>query len=138
MLVDAWRITSAPCPFTRLLPQIRPGGRTCKVKELAARLRDFADRREWQQYHTPKNLVMALSAEVGELTEHFQWLTPEEARNVMTVADRASEIEDELADVFIYLVRLADELNVDLLAAAHAKIDRNELRFPPKRQDPDS
>jgi NTP pyrophosphatase (non-canonical NTP hydrolase) len=108
------------------------------VKELAARLRDFADRREWQQYHTPKNLVMALSAEVGELTEHFQWLTPEEARNVMTIAGRASEIEDELADVFIYLVRLADELNVDLLAAAHAKIDRNELRFPPKRRDPDS
>jgi NTP pyrophosphatase (non-canonical NTP hydrolase) len=99
------------------------------VEELAERLRDFAARRDWEPFHTPKNLVMALCGEAGELIEHFQWLTPEESSAIMT--SRAEEVEDELADVFIYLIRLADVLGVDLLAAAHAKIDRNELRFPP-------
>jgi NTP pyrophosphatase (non-canonical NTP hydrolase) len=99
------------------------------VQGLAERLRDFAARRDWEAFHTPKNLVMALSGEAGELIEHFQWLTPEESDAIMK--HKAAEVEDELADVFIYLVRLADVLGVDLIAAAHAKIDRNELRFPP-------
>ena len=98
------------------------------MQELVERLREFAARRAWEPYHTPKNLVMALSGEVGELTEHFQWLTPEESDAIM--AGKRAEVEDELADVFIYLVRLADVLGVDLIKAAHAKIDRNELRFP--------
>jgi NTP pyrophosphatase (non-canonical NTP hydrolase) len=98
------------------------------VRGLAERLREFAARRDWEAFHTPKNLVMALSGEVGELIEHFQWLTPEESGAIMR--ERAVEVEDELADVFLYLVRLADVLGVDLIAAAHAKIDRNELRFP--------
>jgi NTP pyrophosphatase (non-canonical NTP hydrolase) len=98
------------------------------VQGLAQRLREFAARRDWAAFHTPKNLVMALSGEAGELTELFQWLTPAESNAIM--GERAAEVEDELADVFLYLVRLADVLGVDLVAAAHAKIDRNELRFP--------
>lgn len=98
------------------------------IQGLAERLREFAARRDWQPYHTPKNLVMALSGEVGELIEQFQWLTPEESEAIM--AGNAAAVEDELADVFIYLVRLADVLGVDLMRVALAKIERNELRFP--------
>lgn len=98
------------------------------IDGLAERLREFAGRRGWEGYHTPKNLVMALSGEVGELIEHFQWLTPEESRAIMV--DNGAEVEDELADVLIYLVRLADVLKVDLVKVANAKIDRNEVRFP--------
>jgi NTP pyrophosphatase (non-canonical NTP hydrolase) len=100
------------------------------VHALAARLREFAAERSWETYHTPKNLVMALSGEVGELTELFQWLTPEESVDAMSDRHRAAGVHDELADVFLYLVQLADVLGVDLMAAAHAKVDRNELRFP--------
>lgn len=103
--------------------------------QLAARLRDFAAARDWNRYHTPKNLVMALTGEVGELTELFQWLTPEQSAQAMADPSLAAKVEDELADVLIYLVRLADVLGVELGAAAHAKIDRNESRFP-HAQDP--
>jgi NTP pyrophosphatase (non-canonical NTP hydrolase) len=100
------------------------------LAELADRLRDFAAARDWEPYHTPKNLVMALSGETGELTDLFQWLTPEQSAAAMTDPDLAGKVEDELADVLLYLVRLADVLGVDLAAAGHAKIDRNEHRFP--------
>ncbi|TCP57098.1 NTP pyrophosphatase (non-canonical NTP hydrolase) [Tamaricihabitans halophyticus] len=100
------------------------------LDELRNRLRDFADARDWEQYHTPKNLAMALSGEVGELIALFQWLTPEESAAALDDPKLAAEIHDELADVTLYLVRLADMLGVDLLAAANAKIDRNEHRFP--------
>jgi NTP pyrophosphatase (non-canonical NTP hydrolase) len=99
--------------------------------ELTERLREFAAARDWQPYHTPKNLVMALTAEVGELTELFQWLTPEESATVMADEKRAAAVRDELADVLLYLVQLADSVGVDLGAAAAAKIARNEARFPP-------
>lgn len=99
------------------------------VVELQQRLRDFATAREWGKFHTPKNLAMALAGEVGELLEIFQWLTPEQAAQVMD-SDRAEDVADELADVLLYLTRLADVIGVDLVAAAHAKLDRNERRFP--------
>ena len=102
---------------------------TDSLDTLAARLRDFARARDWERYHDPKNLAMALAGEVGELVEVFQWLTPDEASAVMSGA-RATDVEDELADVLIYLVRLADVLDVDLRAAAEAKVERNEERFP--------
>ncbi|GAA2989590.1 nucleotide pyrophosphohydrolase [Actinokineospora diospyrosa] len=101
------------------------------LEDLAARQRAFAEARAWGPFHTPKNLVMALSAEVGELTELFQWLTPDEATSAPQDPAARARIEDELADVLLYLTRLADVLGVDLIAAAHAKIDRNETRFPP-------
>ncbi|MGH3468975.1 MAG: nucleotide pyrophosphohydrolase [Thermocrispum sp.] len=106
------------------------------LDDLAARLRSFADARDWHQYHTPKNLVMALTGEVGELTALFQWLTPEESARWRDDPKLAAEVRDELADVQIYLVRLADVLGVDLLDVAQAKIERNEVRFPPHNDRP--
>ncbi|SDC75287.1 nucleotide pyrophosphohydrolase [Actinokineospora iranica] len=101
------------------------------LDDLAARQRAFAEARDWGPFHTPKNLVMALTGEVGELTELFQWLTATEAARAADDPALRPKIEDELADVFLYLIRLADVLGVDLVAAANAKIDRNEHRFPP-------
>jgi dCTP diphosphatase len=99
------------------------------ITALQAALRNFAAAREWEQFHTPKNLTMALAGEIGELLEIFQWLTPEASAEVMDSA-RADDVRDELADVFIYLARLADVLEVDLAAVAAAKMDRNAGRFP--------
>lgn len=100
------------------------------LEALTQRLRDFAAARHWEPFHTPKNLVMALSGEVGELTALFQWLTPEESAQWRSDPELAANVVDEIADVTLYLVQLANSLGVDLVAAADAKIDRNELRFP--------
>lgn len=95
---------------------------------LKARLRQFAAVRDWDQFHSPKNLAMALVAEAGELAAHFQWLEGEESR---ALADsRRQAVAHEMADVLIYLVRLADKLDVDLFAAATAKMALNEERYP--------
>jgi NTP pyrophosphatase (non-canonical NTP hydrolase) len=98
---------------------------------LQQRLRAFAAEREWEQYHTPKNLAMALAAEVGELLEHFQWLTPEESLSIAGDRDALNPVRDEIADVVIYLARLADILGIDILVEANKKVDRNADRFPP-------
>jgi dCTP diphosphatase len=100
--------------------------------QLRARLQAFTQARNWRQYHTPKNLAVSLAIEVGELLECFQWLTDEQARKVKQQPAKMAEIRDELADVLIYLIHLADVLDVDLLAAAQDKIEVNEQRFPPK------
>lgn len=101
------------------------------IEDLQERLRAFADARDWGRYHTPKNLAMALAGEAGELLAEFQWLTPEESLEVMQDEVSAAAVRDELADVAIYLLRLADVLSVDLAAAAADKIEVNEGRFPP-------
>ena len=103
------------------------------LEALAARLKKFADARDWEKFHTPKNLAMALSVEVSELAEIFQWMTAEESAKVMTDQRLADAVKDELADIAIYLVRLSAILKVDLLAEANLKIDRNEKRFPPTK-----
>jgi NTP pyrophosphatase (non-canonical NTP hydrolase) len=100
------------------------------VDRLRVELREFAGERDWEQFHNPKSLTMALAGEVGELLEIFQWLTPEQAAEVMK-SGRAEDVRDELADVTIYLLRLADVLGIDLLEVAHAKLERNRERFPP-------
>ncbi|MEU7467643.1 nucleotide pyrophosphohydrolase [Streptomyces sp. NPDC044984] len=97
---------------------------------LQHRLAEFAAARDWQPYHTPKNLVAALSVEASELLEIFQWLTPEESARVMDDPDTAHRVSDEVADVLAYLLQLCEVLGVDPLAALAAKIDRNERRFP--------
>jgi NTP pyrophosphatase (non-canonical NTP hydrolase) len=102
------------------------------MDELTERLRAFAAARDWEQFHTPKNLAMALSGEAGELISLFQWLTPEQSTQAMDDPELAAKIKDELADVLLYLLQLADVLKVDLAEAAHAKMDRNEHRFPPR------
>lgn len=97
---------------------------------LAARLRDFAAEREWQQFHTPRNLVLALVGEVGELAEIFQWMPDDHANRMMTDQHTADRVREELADVLSYLLRLADVLNVDLEAALLEKIEVNRLKYP--------
>lgn len=97
---------------------------------LRHRLAAFAAARRWEPFHTPKNLAAALSVEASELLEIFQWLTPEESANVMTDPDTAHKVRDEVADVMAYLLQFCDALNIDLLPALSAKIDRNEHRFP--------
>jgi len=102
---------------------------TDELQRLRRRLAEFARVRDWEQFHTPKNLAMALIAEAAEVVEHLQW---KEAEAELAPAEREA-IAEELADVLIYLVRLADRLEVDLARAAWAKIERNESRFPVDR-----
>lgn len=96
--------------------------------DLRERLREFAVDRDWQQFHSPKNLAIALSVEAAELLEIFQWLTEDASRTLPV--DQLQRARDELADVLLYLVRLADELGVDLAAAARDKIAANAVRYP--------
>ncbi|NYD20952.1 MazG-like family protein [Kineococcus aurantiacus] len=99
--------------------------------ELQRDLESFAQARDWEQFHTPKNLVMALAGEVGELADLFQWLTPEESLTEFSVdAERRKDLEQEMADVFGYLLRLADVLNVDLEEALRTKMRVNATRYP--------
>lgn len=99
-----------------------------ELKQLQLKLRAFAKERDWEQFHSPKNLVMALSGEVGELIEHFQWLSEEQSRSLS--GEQKVEISKELADVFIYLVKIADELEVDLYTVTHKKIKENANKYP--------
>lgn len=105
-------------------------GQPLDVAGLQRRLVDFAAARDWQPFHTPKNLASALSVEAAELLEVFQWLTPEQAAGVMADPATAHRVRDEVADVLAYLLQFCAVLDVDVLAALDAKIDRNELRFP--------
>ncbi|MFE5260505.1 nucleotide pyrophosphohydrolase [Streptomyces coelicoflavus] len=100
------------------------------LEALQRRLAEFAAARDWQPYHTPKNLAAALSVEASELLEIFQWLTPEQSARVMTDPDTAHRVRDEVADVLAYLLQFCEVLGVDPLAALEAKIERNESRFP--------
>ncbi len=98
------------------------------IDGLTRLLRDFVRERDWEQFQSPKNLTMALSVEASELMEHFQWLTQEESFDLP--ADKRAAVADEMADVRIYLVRLADRMGIDLLDAAERKMERNGDRYP--------
>ncbi len=98
------------------------------LESLATRLADFARERDWDQFHSPKNLAMALAGEVGELLEHFQWLTEQQSCDLSPATRDAVTLE--LADILLYLVRLADKLDVDLTAAALRKIALNAEKYP--------
>lgn len=98
------------------------------LSELQELLRVFAREREWDPYHSPKNLAMALGAEAGELLEPFLWITEHESRNLPTSQRHA--VAEEMADVMIYLLRLADVLGIDLLEAARSKIAGNAAKYP--------
>ena len=91
-----------------------------EFEELAARIREFADARNWHKFHTPKNLSMALAGEAGELVAEFQWMTPEESERSMLTKEQVEAIRLEMADVQIYLIRLADVLDIDLPDAVRA------------------
>lgn len=92
------------------------------------KLRDFAEERDWDQFHSPKNLAMALNVEAAELLEHFQWLT--EPQSASLNAETLNEVAEEIADIQLYLMRLADKLGVDIVAASLAKIEKNAKKYP--------
>ena len=95
---------------------------------LRDKLRAFAEARDWDQFHSPKNLSMALMVEAAELMEHFQWLT--EAQSSSLSAENKQAVSEELADILLYLVRLSDKLDIDLLGAALRKLEKNALKYP--------
>ncbi len=99
-------------------------------RELTDALRAFAAERDWEQFHTPKNLAMALAGEAGELLEIFQWLTPEQSAAIMDDPSTAQHVREEAADVYAYLLRFADVLGIDLQEALVAKIESNAKRYP--------
>lgn len=98
------------------------------MQELIRQVRDFARERDWEKFHSPKNLVMALSVEVAEITEHFQWLTQAQSDNLSR--EKLAEIEAEVGDVLIYLIRLADCIGIDPVEAARKKMQLNEEKYP--------
>ena len=99
--------------------------------ELQEHIRKFADARNWHEFHTPKNLAMAVTGEAGELASEFQWLTAEESKNLSR--EQLGAVAMEMADIAIYLLRMADVLNVDLKNAIESKMEINENRFPSAR-----
>ena len=99
------------------------------IKTIQKQLSDFADERDWDQFHNPKNLAMALSVEASELVEIFQWLTPEQAEAVMSSSE-SEHVKEEMADIMIYLLRLSDKLDVDLECAVNDKIIQNGKKYP--------
>jgi len=98
------------------------------LSALSDTLADFARQRDWEQFHSPKNLSMALSAEAAELLEHFQWLTEEQSKNID--AQKKDAVALEMADILIYLIRTAERLDIDLIESAWRKIDINNQRYP--------
>lgn len=99
-----------------------------ELKKLQEKIRNFADERNWDQYHSPKNLSMALIAEAAELIEHFQWMTEEQSSQLSS--EVLEEVQQEIADIFIYLIRISDKLGVDLISAANQKININAKKYP--------
>ena len=98
------------------------------LDNLAARLREFANERDWEQFHSPKNLAMALTVETAELLEHFQWMT--EGESAKPTPEKLQQIQEEIGDVLIYLTRFADKLGIDPLDAAYRKLEINRQKYP--------
>ena len=98
------------------------------MHELIKKIKQFREERDWDRYHSPKNLAMALSVEAAELVEHFQWLTQQESRNLPD--DKLDQVRDEIGDILIYLANLSEKLGIDPVQAAHDKIEKNQLKYP--------
>lgn len=98
------------------------------MKDLMLQIRKFIQERDWEQFHSPKNLAMALSIEAAEIMEHFQWKTTDESRQLDE--ETFNEVKDEIGDTFVYLLRLCDELGIDPLQAAHDKMVKNAEKYP--------
>ncbi len=99
-------------------------------ESIKAKLQNFAAERNWDQFHSPKNLSMALAAEAAELLEIFQWLTDEQSKEIIHNEKEMAQIREEIADVMIYLIRLADKLNINIEKAVLEKIELNEKKYP--------
>ena len=100
-----------------------------EMPKLQSEIDEFAEERDWEQFHTPKNLSMAVAGEAGELVAEFQWLTAEQSMRANMSADKLKDVELEIADVAIYLIRLADVLGIDIAEVVRKKIAINESRF---------
>ncbi|CAN2188759.1 MazG Predicted pyrophosphatase [Candidatus Nanopelagicaceae bacterium] len=100
-----------------------------QIENLMASIRNFATKRDWEKFHTPKNLAMAIAGEAGELVAEFQWLTPEESNRSELSSEKLRDIRLEMADVQIYLLRLADVLGIDITEAVREKMELNQARF---------
>ena len=98
------------------------------MNELIKKIKKFRQERDWDQYHSPKNLAMALSVEVAELVEHFQWLTQEESLNLPD--DKLAQVRDEIGDILIYIANISEKLGIDPIQAAHDKIEKNQVKYP--------
>jgi dCTP diphosphatase len=103
---------------------------TTTVAELRRLVADFVDRRDWRQFHSPKNLSMSLAIEAAELMEHFQWLTADESRALVDQPDKLAAVADELADVLAYTLAMANQLGLDLAVALDDKMAKNERKYP--------
>ncbi len=101
-----------------------------RIAELRDVVRRFVDERDWQQFHSPKNLSMALAIEVAELMEHFQWISTEASWKATDDAEKREAVRDELADVFCYLLALSNELDIDLSTALRDKMVKNVRKYP--------
>ncbi len=101
------------------------------IEELKLKLREFAQVRDWEQFHSPKNLSMALSVEASELLEHFQWMTEKDSYEL--APQRQAAVAFEMADIFIFLLRLSDQLNIDLVDMTRRKMEINEKRYPAEK-----
>ena len=99
-----------------------------RLEQLRDRLREFVRERDWEQFHSPKNLAMAMIVEAAELVEHFQWLTEDQSHQLSP--EKRQDVEHEIADTFVYLLRLSDVLGIDIIQAANAKIDLNARKYP--------
>ena len=110
---------------------MKSAGHETSIDALRDALRRFAADRDWEQFHSPKNLAMALSVEAAELLEHFQWMS--EAQSRTPAPDKRAGVREEMADVLLYLILLADKLDIDLLAAASDKIAVNEAHYPAEK-----
>ena len=100
-----------------------------EIEQLALQISEFADARDWEQFHTPKNLSMAIAGEAGELVSEFQWLTADQSMRSAMTPEKLEAVELEIADVAIYLIRLADVLELDISEAVLKKLAINETRF---------
>ena len=110
------------------MSNVPPSGKQDPIQDLRNKLRQFAAERDWDQFHSPKNLAMALSVEAAELLEHFQWLS--DADSAALAPEKQAKVREELADVLLYLIRLADKLDIDLATAATDKLNINAKKYP--------
>ena len=101
---------------------------TDSLQEIRSRIQALVEERDWQQFQSPKNLAMAMIVEAAELVEHFQWMTEQESREVS--AEKKEQIGQELADTFVYMLRIADVLEIDLIDATNRKLDINAKKYP--------
>ena len=104
--------------------------RETTIEQLRDIVRQFVDERDWQQFHSPKNLSMALAIEVAELMEHFRWIAPDESRHVGDSPEKLKDVREELADVLCYVLAIANELDIDLAMALRDKMKKNAAKYP--------